>query len=133
MQLSNKPTDRTNAFVENERQSKEKQRAVGNVEPVWLKKGFCKNITTRHLIEWYSIKKSRKISTSKQTVKRRLGYIAFASLEVQKIMFFAKNSPKRKVRGPKLSKKTDREPVVMFIQKSDESDPLVPRKLDSKR
>ena len=53
--------------------------------------------------------------------ERSQKYTLFAVEKIRNLNFFAKNS-QEKIRRPKVWNKTDREPVVVFIQKSDESD-----------
>ena len=55
------------------------------------------------------------------------------SKKSEKSLFMAENIPKKKFRGPKVLNQIDREHLVVFMQKWDESDQIVPENLDLKR
>ena len=75
---------------------------------------LAKTITARRSIEWSSIDYCKNISTSKLTVKTGLKNIPFVLWKIRKLKFLSLMT------GRKFG--IDREPVVVFIQKSDESD-----------
>ena len=76
---------------------------------------------------------STKISAFPTLLKKQDSKLKPFPCKTPKIeKFFAINSPNNNFRRKKVWNKIDREPVLVFTQKTSESDQCVPRKLDLK-
>ena len=67
------------------------------------------------------------------TVKTGLKNTPFVFEKIKKLKVLSLITHRKKCRRPKVSKMKDREPVVAFMQKLNESDQLVLRNSDLKR
>ena len=83
---------------------------------------MSQNITAHRSTEWCSIDWGKNISTSKLTMKTGLKNIPFVFKKIRKLIFFSLITRRKKFRRPKFWNKIDRDPIVVFIQKSGKSD-----------